>query len=667
MNAETVRRAPGWLLAVLSGVFLSLSFPGSGDQGWLAFVALVPLLVALQDAGWRRAGELGFVAGIVFWLTSIPWVAQTMVSYGGLAWPLAALVLAGFAAYLALYWAVFCALLSRISLGSGGLFVVVSASLWVSLEFLRTYLFTGFPWNLLSYSQWRNVPLIQVAAVTGVYGVSFVVVAVNAALWRALERGQDWRQGVAALGAAALIVALALASGWLPPRDVASPSVRIALAQGSIEQGVKWEPAYQDATLEVYRDLTVEAAGRGARVVVWPETAVPFFLQEDPRRLQVERLARETGIYLLVGAPDRTSGRPRNSAFLVGPDGRFLGRYDKRHLVPFGEYVPLKPLLGFVDVLGGGAIGDFAPGRQTTLLETPAGRLAVVICYEAIFPSEVRDFFLAGADVLVNITNDAWFGRSAAPVQHLAMAAFRAVENRAYLVRAANSGISAIVAPDGRIEQTSGLFRREVLSGLVAPRAGASLYTRHGDLFAWATVAVVLAALSPVALNVRRRTRVWGLDRGGFPFKQQDGSFRSRRGLLASLVGAVAAVTAATAWLFRPQLADGRGYLELVRWRIPGGEGRFIAVGPSPSAEELRVLGERLRDESRRMKNAVVMVFDDAEAAREVRKGSRAIGEERFQAALRHQRAMYVKQPARGEERLVIYATYPAAHEVIRY
>jgi apolipoprotein N-acyltransferase len=590
-----------------------------------------------------------------------------MVSYGGLAWPLAALVLAGFAAYLALYWATFCALLSRISLGSGGLFVVVSASLWVSLELLRTYLFTGFPWNLLGYSQWRNVPLIQLAAITGVYGVSFVVVAVNAALWRALERGHDWRRGAGALGAAALIVALALASGWLPPRDGASPSVQIALVQGSIDQGVKWQPAYQDATLEVYRDLTLEAAGRGARLVVWPETAMPFFLQEDPRRLQVERLARETGTYLLVGAPDRSSRRPRNSALLIGPDGRFLGRYDKRHLVPFGEYVPLKPLLGFIDVLGGGAIGDFAPGRETTVLATPAGRLAVVICYEAIFPAEVREFFLAGADVLVNITNDAWFGRSAAPVQHLAMAAFRAVENRAYLVRAANSGISAIVAPDGRIEQASGLFRREVLSGLVAPRAEASLYTRHGDLFAWASVAVVLAALSPVTFNVRRRTGVPRLDRGAHAFENQDGNIRSRRGLLASLVGGAAAVTAATAWLFRPEAADGRGYQEVARWRMRGGEGRFIAVGPTPTAEELRALGDRLRGESRRMENAVVMVFDDAEAAREVRKGSRTIGEERFQAALRHQRAMYVRQPARGEERLVIYTTYPAAHEVIRY
>jgi len=171
-----------------------------------------------------------------------------------------------------------------------------------------------------------------------------------------------------------------------------------------------------------------------------------------------------------------------------------LGRYDKRHLVPFGEYVPLRKLLFFVDPLAGGAIGEFAPGREATVFSTSIGRFGVIICYEAIFPDEVRNFFLGGADFLVNITNDAWFGRSAAPAQHLAMAAFRAIENRTYLLRAANTGISAIVAPDGRIVQASRLFTPAVLSATIVPRRGISFYTRHGDLFAWGTVAVALAA-----------------------------------------------------------------------------------------------------------------------------------------------------------------------------
>lgn len=268
-------------------------------------------------------------------------------------------------------------------------------------------------------------------------------------------------------------------------------------------------------TLDIYRELTREAARQRPELVVWPEAAVPFLLQADPRRAQIEALAREVGASLLVGAPDVQAGQPRNSAFLIGPNGRLLGRYDKRHLVPFGEYVPLSRLLFFVDPLAGGAIGQFSPGREATVFATPSGRFGVVICYEAIFPEEVRDLFRGGADFLVNIINDAWFGRSAAPVQHLAMAAFRAVENRAFLIRAANTGISAIVAPDGRIVQASELFTTAVLAGTITPCAGVSLYTRYGDLFAWGTVGIALAvALAALAPSVPPRWRTADRARG---------------------------------------------------------------------------------------------------------------------------------------------------------
>jgi len=498
---------PRWFLAALSGALLALAFPGSGDQSWLAFAALAPLLVAVDGVDRRSAGILGLLSALIFWLATIPWVAQTMTQFGDVPWPLAGVVLLALAAYLALYTAAFCWLLARTAPRSSAAYVIVAASLWVALEFLRTYLFTGFPWNLLGYSQYRNLPLVQVAAVTGVYGVSFAVAAVNAGLAQMVHLEKGWKDRLGGLGVAAAVVGLAVGSGWLlSPAREEKPAIPVALVQGNIDQWVKWDPAYQETTLEVYRRLTLEAARRGARLIVWPETAVPFFLRADPRWRAVQDLARVTGAHLLVGAPDRSLGEPRNSAFLIGPDGQVRGRYDKRHLVPFGEYVPLRRVLFFVDVLAGGAIGAFAPGAETTTFATPAGRVAVVICYEAIFPAEVREFFRGGADVLVNITNDAWFGRSAAPVQHLAMAAFRAVENRAYLVRAANTGISAVVAPDGRIVQASGLFTREVLSGTVAPRAGTSPYTRYGDLFAWATVGLSVAAVWRPPFITRRKT-----------------------------------------------------------------------------------------------------------------------------------------------------------------
>lgn len=654
--------------ALLSGSVLALAFPGTGDQGWLVFVALAPLLLAIEGAAWRHAGVLGFVAGLVFWLVTIPWIAPTMVRYGGIPWPLAGLILLGLAGYLALYSAAFCAMLSLSQLRSGGTYVLVAASLWVALEFLRTYLFTGFPWNLLGYSQHRNLPLIQVAAVTGVYGLSFVVVVVNAGLACALLGWGNWRRLMMPLGTAAAILLGVVAYGWLlPPRQATSSPIAVALVQGNIDQGVKWDPAWQDKTFGVYRGLSLQAARERPGIIVWPETAVPLFLREDSRRTEVEAVARETGAYLLLGAPDRHEGQPRNSAFLLGPDGQMLGQYAKRHLVPFGEYVPLRRLLFFVNVLAGGAIGEFAPGSEATVFSTPIGRFGVVICYEAIFPGEVREFFLAGADFLVNITNDAWFGRSAAPAQHLAMAAFRAVENRAYLIRAANTGISAIVAPDGRIAEASGLFTPAVISAAITPRAGVSLYTRYGDLFAWGTVAVALAAglaaLAPITLPG------WRAEHARVPGSEPSpGEVRwVRRGLLVSLPIGAGALAAALLAGLRSSPADGRGYQEVARWRIRGGEGRFIAVAREATFDELRALGERLREELRHLDNAVVMIFDNLEAARQVRRGSRTIGEERFQAALTHQRAMYVKQASRGEHSLVIYERYPNPREVIRY
>jgi len=664
MKGSGAPSAPRWLLALLSGALLALSFPGSGDQGWAAFAALSPLLAAVEGADWRRAAVLGFGAGVLFWVTTIPWIVATMVRYGNLPWPLAALVFAGLAGYLALYWAAFCALLSRVPVSGGARFVVVAASLWVALEFLRTYLFTGFPWNLLGYSQYRNVPLVQVAAVTGVYGVSFVVVAVNAALWRLVAWERDWRRSLAAVAAAAGAVALATASAWLPPSAGGRPTLDVALVQGRIDQGVKWDPGSQDAALAVYRTLTIDAAGRGAKLVVWPETSLPFVFDEDRRRAVVQALARETGAYLLVGALGGAPEGLRNSAFLIAPDGEVVGRYDKRHLVPFGEYVPLKPLLPFVDVLGGGAIGGLRSGGETTVFSTPLGRLAVIICYEAIFPSEVREFFLAGADVLVNITNDAWFGRSAAPVQHLAMAAFRAVENRAYVVRAANTGISASVGPDGRIAQASGLFTREIVSGTIAPRGGVSVYTEYGDVFAWATVAVALALMWP-----NRLTRKIGMRRVGetrAALGDETGRLHVRRGALAALVTAAGA-TAAVVWGWRPHAAGGEGYQVVARWTIPGGEGRFVALRREPGATDLDALAERIREDFARHANGVAMIFDDVQAARDVRQGSRNLGEERFQTALRRQRAMYLKHAARGEESFVVYTDYPLVRETFRY
>jgi apolipoprotein N-acyltransferase len=301
---------------------------------------------------------------------------------------------------------------------------------------------------------------------------------------------------------AALLLLGAIGYGTLFWRDVADgPSLRVGLLQGNIDQSRKWDRDFQATTLTIYEALARRAAADRPSLIVWPETAVPFFLRREPELGgRVHRLVAEIGIPMLIGSPDVGADRRLyNTAFLLDGGGVVRGRYDKRHLVPFGEYVPLQPLLFFLDKLVVG-IGDFGRGRDAALLPLGSARFGVTICYEVIFPAEVREFARAGAQFLVNITNDAWFGESGAPYQHLAMAAMRAVENGMYLVRAANTGITAVVAPSGEIREASRLFTRDAVVAPIRLRAGETPYARHGDILAWACVLGLGAYLLALAL-----------------------------------------------------------------------------------------------------------------------------------------------------------------------
>lgn len=498
----------GLLLSALSGGLLVLAYP-KAELGSIAFVALVPLLVALRGVGWRKAAGLGFAAGFIFFLGSLYWVAPTVVRYGGLPWIVATGVLFLLAAYLALYFAGFTACVAVVR-HRGIALILSTAALWVLFELLRSHLFSGFPWNLLGHSQYRNLPLIQIADVTGVYGISFVVAAVDAAIANVLIAGQAPRSRVGGLITAGLLVGGALLYGWVERPQVPRPEMRVALLQGNISYELKWNPAFQDDTLRMYRDLTLAQAGFRPDLVVWPESAVPFFLRHDPRRSAIERVAAEIRAPLLVGALDRDGeldSRYTVSAFLVTPENGISGKHDKIHLVPFGEYVPLKRILFFVNQIVQGAIGDFTPGTDFTVFSSPAGKFGVSISYEIYFPSKVRRFVQKGAEFLVNITDDAWYGRSAAPYQHLAMVVFRAVENRRYVVRAANTGISAVVAPDGRIISSSVLFERGALTATIGKNAELTPYARYGDVFAWSVASGAGVALLGTVVGARRGMR----------------------------------------------------------------------------------------------------------------------------------------------------------------
>ncbi len=496
--------------AALSGLLLTAAFPKVGFD-LLAWVALVPLLWAIDGTPWKTAFRIGFVFGLAHFVSLVYWVVPTMQTYGHLPVFLAFPILFIFAAYLALYPALFSVGMARVS-RQPAMIWPAAALLWTAQEFLRARLFTGFPWELLGYSQFGRVHLIQVADVAGVYGVTFLVALVNGALyllWRAVA-GRVSDPGLKRRSAAVAVAvsAAAVAGTWgygalrLAAVDEAAASaenVRVSLIQGNIAQEIKWDRKFQLQTTEKYARMSEGVKKKSPDLVVWPETATPFYFPFHPTLSKIVLEAvKKTGADFLIGSPSfREKGGKLsyfNSAYLVAKDGTVKDRYDKVHLVPFGEYVPFKRYLPFLGKIVD-QVGDFRAGPAGKTLKWRGRRLGVLICYESIFPGLSRAEASAGADLLVNITNDAWYGRSSAPFQHFSMAVFRAVENRRPLVRAANTGISGFIDAAGRVSGTTPLFVDAALTRSVALSAIRAPYTRIGDLFAGLCLAAALAAL----------------------------------------------------------------------------------------------------------------------------------------------------------------------------
>ncbi len=485
-----------YLLAVVSGVLLALSFP-KADFSVLAWFAFVPLLLAIAKKRPVIALRLGFVCGLTAYGGILYWLNIVMILYGKLPWPASFSLFLILAAYMAFYVGLI-AMLVRKGEMSGISPFLTFPFLWVAFEFLRSFLLTGFPWASLGYSQYRILPLIQIADITGVYGLSFLIILANVVLLRIIRGAVMKGPSIYPAKSAALLVVLlvlTLGYGFMRLNSVErGEPLRVVLVQGNIAQDVKWDPAFQEATVAAYERLTREASAGGSGLVVWPESAVPFYFQDDIKYAsRIKRVATDVKSYLVTGSPayDSEGGsiRYRNSAFLLSPKGEVLGRSDKVHLVPFGEYVPLARLLPFVHKLVVG-IGDFSPGTGTFPLAIDKGKIGVLVCFEGIFPELSRGYVRAGSRLLVNITNDAWYGRSSAPYQHLSMTVFRAVENRVPLVRAANTGITAIIDSRGHILGMTQLFRETYLAGEVRMGEGETIYTRYGDIFAWLCLAL---------------------------------------------------------------------------------------------------------------------------------------------------------------------------------
>lgn len=479
------------LLAILSGIMIALSFPQPGISP-MAWIALIPLLIAMEGQNPVSAFRTGMLTGFVAYSALLYWVTIVMTSYGKLPWFASIPLWLMLAAWLSLFTGA-AAMVTAIGERHGIKSALTLPVVWVSADYLRGIILTGFPWTMLGHSQYRFLPLIQIADIAGVYGITALIVLANIVFYRIVRALSGTNVPYPAKSAIILFISSSAVFWYgfhklnIPPQN--SSPVRVALIQGNIDQSIKWSPEFQQSTIDIYSSLSRQAISKAkADLVVWPESAAPFFFQEDsPASRQIVSLARELDTWMLFGSPATEQREKRtvylNSAFLLDKSGKTVGRTDKIHLVPFGEYVPLAPMLPFVNKLVHG-IGDFAPGREIKPLMAGDTPLGVLVCYEAIFPDISRRHVNSGSRILVNITNDAWFGRSSAPYQHLSMAAFRAVETRTPLIRAANTGITSLVDQNGHIKGMTRLFNESVLIGEVQPGTADAPYLRIGDLFA---------------------------------------------------------------------------------------------------------------------------------------------------------------------------------------
>ncbi|MFB3926176.1 MAG: apolipoprotein N-acyltransferase [Syntrophales bacterium] len=491
-------------LSALSGILLFLSFPKFGN-GIVAWVSLVPLLLALRNLNIREGLAAGFIAGVIYYVGIVYWIVHVIIKYGDLPVYAAFTAMLLLASVLSLYLSLFSA--GVVFFRRRGVPEIVSAPLlWICIEFIKSHLFTGFPWENLAYSQYRYLVIIQAADIAGIYGIAFVIVFINTVIYSLIADRGNKKESIAVVVAGLVLLGAVALYGVHRVQEI-SNVVRnlqkhdVALIQGNIDQSIKWDPAYQDESLRIYKDLSERAIRQPApELIVWPETATPFFFQDtDERHREILDIARKGRSFLLLGSPSYRAESAvqyyQNSAFMISPEGDIVGKYDKVHLVPFGEYVPLRKVFPFMSRLVMG-VGDFLPGEGYKPLAVGKHKAGVLICYEAIFPEISRAYGKAGAELFVNITNDAWFGRTSAPYQHLTMAVFRAVENRRYTLRAANTGISSVIDPTGKILSETALFEKAVLKGKVGFLGSKTVYLEYGDVLVYA--GFIILALSAI-------------------------------------------------------------------------------------------------------------------------------------------------------------------------
>lgn len=483
-------------------------------------MALVPLLVSLS--GWsgrgvaipgvstRRGFLLGLLAGFIHFAGTVYWTGATVSTFGGLPVFVAVVVAALLAVYMAGYVAITGAIAAILIRHFGGRGLCLVPVVWVTTEYLRGIVLGGFPWIPLGNTMVTMLPIAQLASVVGVFGLSMFVAYVNAGFaLAALLRGRS--RTIAAAVTLSAIAAIAVWGGARLAGNTLTQGapIKIGLIQGNIAQTDKWNPARAGMILERYLQLTQQAADNGAQFIMWPESSTPFYFEEDPNGAAVRRMVRSIGRPLLLGSDEFEQTDPPkhyNAAFMLDTAGATAAVYRKIHLVPFGEYVPLQQLLFFVGPLVE-AVSAFSPGTRVTMLPVDGHMISTAICYEVTYPALSREAVRQGSELLTTITNDAWYGDSSAAYQHFEMAAMRAIEQGRYLARAANTGISGIIDPYGRVLVRTDLFETVAVVAEARFVQSRTVYARIGDLVAHLSIALTIVALILTRTGVRFGTR----------------------------------------------------------------------------------------------------------------------------------------------------------------
>lgn len=499
-------RAIRFLAAIVSGLLFAFAFPNVA-AGWLIFVALLPLFVAAARANGKwEAFLLGWASQFVAWLLMVPWVVRVMSHYGGLPYVTGVLIFVAMSAYLGLYGGLFAAVVRRIDPGASfGRWLLVPLA-WCAIEYARTFLLSGFPWNLIAAAIVDYAPLVQFDRVAGPYALGVLILLPSTLLaWWIVARPRGI-QRIVVTGAVTIVCFVWWLTGVvavkLIERPTAPQTAVAALLQPNISQEMRWDDANLAAIFQRMMAMTDDALAHGAHVVIWPESTVPLsYDRTDFYRDAIESATRNRHADVILGsvAEDPSdSTKMWNAAFLVS-DGKTIGHYDKIRLVPFGEYVPLRKMLFFAHKLVR-AVGEFQFGTKDTPL-TGRFRYGPAICYEVVYPQIPRRQVVHGADVLVTITNDAWYDGTSAPRQHLNQARLRAVETDRYLLRAATTGISAYATPAGRVVEELAMGKQGTIFARFEPRRTETAYVKYGDWFAWMAV-----VLSMIAVLKRRRS-----------------------------------------------------------------------------------------------------------------------------------------------------------------